>query len=390
MRFPEFGGEWEKGSLMNIASISKGSGISKEQLSDSGLPCILYGELYTKYKSEVITDIYSKTDIETKGLVSSMANDVIIPCSGEAAIEIATARCVPMSNILLGGDLNIIRLNGHDGRFFAYQLNGKRKIDIAKVAQGVSVVHLYGEHLKKINVAYPSFAEQNKIAHLLSLIDKRIASQNKIIEQLESLIKGIIETHYSQCDKIKKVRISELGEPFTTMNMSKDDLSEDGNECILYGELFTTYGCVIENIKSRTHIHADKSTVSQNNDLLFPASTTVDAMSLIAPSAISKNGVILGGDLFGIHINEDYNNEYLSYLINYIYKFILAKYAQGSTIIHLHYSDIKNFTLLIPSKEEQNRLAMLMRIVEEKIEMEKDMLSKLHSQKAHLLSNLFI
>ena len=390
MRFPEFGGEWEKGSLMNIASISKGSGISKEQLSDSGLPCILYGELYTKYKSEVITDIYSKTDIETKGLVSSKANDVIIPCSGEAAIEIATARCVPMSNILLGGDLNIIRLNGHDGRFFAYQLNGKRKIDIAKVAQGVSVVHLYGEHLKKINVAYPSFAEQNKIAHLLSLIDKRIASQNKIIEQLESLIKGIIETHYSQCDKIKKVRISELGEPFTTMNMSKDDLSEDGNECILYGELFTTYGCVIENIKSRTHIHADKSTVSQNNDLLFPASTTVDAMSLIAPSAISKNGVILGGDLFGIHINEDYNNEYLSYLINYIYKFILAKYAQGSTIIHLHYSDIKNFTLLIPSKEEQNRLAMLMRIVEEKIEMEKDMLSKLHSQKAHLLSNLFI
>lgn len=179
LRFPEFCGEWGKDSLMNIASIFKGSGISKEQLSDSGLPCILYGELYTKYKSEVITDIYSKTDIETKGLVSSKANDVIIPCSGEAAIEIATARCVPMSNILLGGDLNIIRLNGHDGRFFAYQLNGKRKIDIAKVAQGVSVVHLYGEHLKKINVAYPSFAEQNKIAQLLSLIDKRIVSQNQ-------------------------------------------------------------------------------------------------------------------------------------------------------------------------------------------------------------------
>lgn len=69
LRFPEFSGEWERDSLMNIASISKGSGISKEQLSDSGLPCILYGELYTKYKSEVITDIYSKTDIETKGLV---------------------------------------------------------------------------------------------------------------------------------------------------------------------------------------------------------------------------------------------------------------------------------------------------------------------------------
>ena len=221
LRFPEFSGEWERDSLMNIASISKGSGISKEQLSDSGLPCILYGELYTKYKSEVITDIYSKTDIETKGLVSSMANDVIIPCSGEAAIEIATARCVPMSNILLGGDLNIIRLNGHDGRFFAYQLNGKRKIDIAKVAQGVSVVHLYGEHLKKINVVYPSFAEQNKIAQLLSLIDERIVTQNKIIEDLKKLKVAIIEKVFSE--KKCNYKIGDVISQVSIRNKSKKE-----------------------------------------------------------------------------------------------------------------------------------------------------------------------
>lgn len=174
------------------------------------------------------------------------------------------------------------------------------------------------------------------------------------------------------------------------MNMSKEDLSEEGNECILYGELFTTYGCVIKEVKSRTHISTNKATVSQSNDLLFPASTTVDAMSLIAPSAICKEGVILGGDLFGIHVNKKYNNEYLSYLINYIYKSKLARYAQGSTIIHLHYSDIKNATLLLPTIEEQNYLAHIMRGVEEKINIEKDMLSKLYSQKAYLLSNLFI
>ena len=62
------------------------------------------------------------------------------------------------------------------------------------------------------------------------------------------------------------------------MNMSKEDLSEEGNECILYGELFTTYGCAIKDVKSRTHISTNKATVSQSNDLLFPASTTVDAM----------------------------------------------------------------------------------------------------------------
>ena len=124
-------------------------------------------------------------------MVRSKANDVIIPCSGETAEDIATARCVLNGNILLGGDLNIIRLHGYDGAFMSYQLNGRCKYDIAKVAQGVSVVHLYGEHLKGVKTINPCLEEQKKIAKLLSLLDERIATQNKIIDRLQSLIKGI-------------------------------------------------------------------------------------------------------------------------------------------------------------------------------------------------------
>ena len=191
MRFPEFSGEWKETTLGKIAEITKGSGISKDQLSEQGSPCILYGELYTKYKSEIINGVYSRTELDSSPLVKSKANDVIIPCSGETAIDISTARCVLFNNILLGGDLNIIRLKYDDGGFFAYQLNGARKKDIARVAQGVSVVHLYGENLKQIRVYYPNIDEQRKITHLLSLIDARIATQNKIIEKYESLIKGL-------------------------------------------------------------------------------------------------------------------------------------------------------------------------------------------------------
>ena len=169
----------------------KGTGISKDQLSDDGEPCILYGELYTKYKSETIREVISKTNIDNTKLVRSKANDVIIPCSGETAEDIATARCVLNGNILLGGDLNIIRLHGYDGAFMSYQLNGRRKYDIAKVAQGVSVVHLYGEHLKGVKTINPCLEEQKEIAKLLSLLDERIATQNKIIDKLQSLIKGI-------------------------------------------------------------------------------------------------------------------------------------------------------------------------------------------------------
>src|SRR5574344_2107706 len=155
LRFKEFSGEWKKCKLADVAIISKGAGISKDQRSDEGNPCILYGELYTTYKSEVITNIVSKTNIESTNLVKSKSNDVIIPSSGETAVDISTARCVPYNDILLGGDLNIIRLKEDDGKFFSYQLNGIRKYDIAKVAQGVSVVHLYGESLKTIKVSLP-------------------------------------------------------------------------------------------------------------------------------------------------------------------------------------------------------------------------------------------
>ena len=191
LRFPEFEGEWQEKRLSDIADLSKGIGISKDQLSADGEPCILYGELYTKYKSETIKEVISKTNIDNTKLVKSKANDVIIPCSGETAEEIATARCVLKDDILLGGDLNIIRLHGYDGSFMSYQLNGKRKYDIAKVAQGVSVVHLYGEHLKNIKTINPSLNEQKKIANLLSLLDERISTQNKIIEDLKTLKSAI-------------------------------------------------------------------------------------------------------------------------------------------------------------------------------------------------------
>ncbi len=197
LRFPEFSGEWEKERLDKIATLSKGIGISKDQLSNDGEPCILYGELYTKYKSEIIKEIYSKTDIDNSKLKRSNANDVIIPCSGETAEDLATARCVPFDNILLGGDLNIISLHQHDGAFMSYQLNGKRKFDIAKVAQGVSVVHLYGEHLKAITTCNPCLQEQQKIAKLLSLLDERIATQNKIIEDLKKLKSAIRKKMFS-------------------------------------------------------------------------------------------------------------------------------------------------------------------------------------------------
>lgn len=205
----------------------------------------------------------------------------------------------------------------------------------------------------------------------------------------EPLIRGLVVGHYNKSPKTK-VKIKDLGKSYSVMNMSKDDLSETGNECIIYGELFTTYDCVAIDIVSRTEKAIQSSTVSTGYDLLFPASTTVDAQSLIAPTAISKPNIILGGDMFGIAVKQDYNNEYLSYIFNYVYKNYLARYTQGSTIIHLHYQDIKNLEIELPNINTQNELALLLKNMQDKILTEKKMLSMLETQKAYLLRNLFI
>lgn len=174
LRFPELTGNWLPTKLGDIAQFSKGVGISKEDIAKHGATeAIRYGELYTTY-GEVITHVVSTTNLPVEDLVLSKANDLIIPSSGETHIDIATASCVLKDGVAIGGDINIIR-SRNNGIFMAYYLNSKKK-DIARIAQGVSVVHLYAANLKDLLLCIPSKDEQARIADFLDLIDKQLTA----------------------------------------------------------------------------------------------------------------------------------------------------------------------------------------------------------------------
>lgn len=261
---------------------------------------------------------------------------------------------------------------------------------IRRIAQGTKIYSISSKNFSECYIGLPSKPEQTKIATLLRLIDERIVTQNKIIEKLQSLIKGIVVSHYSTTAHIIKVRIRELGEAYSTMVMSKEQLTNDGNLCVFYGELFTLYGCVIDEVKSRTSLEKVSSTLSHGRDLLFPASTTVDAVSLIAPSALMQKDIILGGDMFGIKVSEAYNPIYLSYYFNYIANKRLAKYAKGTTIIHLHYNEIANVAIELPNIEEQDKIVSTILEYSAKLSIEETILEKLFDLKQYLLKQLFI
>ena len=360
LRFPEFQGEWITYKIKDVLSI--GNGRDYKHLSNGEIPVFGTGG----YMTSVDKCLYDgeTTFIGRKGSINKP--------------------------FYYNGKFWTV-----DTLFYTHSFNGItpkftyclfQTINWLKYNEASGVPSLSKDTIEKIKIMIPGLEEQNKIAKLMFALDERISTQNKIIEDLKKLKSAIIENHYNQTE-MQTASIADLGEPFSVGNLAKDDLTETGIPCVVYGELFTTYGETISQIES----HTNKTTgmiLSKKGDLLFPSSTTVDAMSLIAPSVINVEGVILGGDMFGIHINHNYNAQYLSYYFNHIAKRQLAKFAKGSTIIHLHYADIEKAKLLLPSLEEQNRMAKCIMSLDAKINIENFFISLLNSQKTHLLRQM--
>ncbi len=185
-------GEWEETVLEKIGTFLKGKGISKADIVENGFtPCIRYGELYTHY-GEVISKVISATNLEIENLILSKTNDVLIPASGETQIDIATASCVLHDDVALSGDLNIFRTK-ENGVFLSYLIRSHLKMQIAQLAQGNSVVHLYSSQLKGVRLNLPCLEEQIKIANFLSAIDQKIEVVAQQIEQAKQWKKGLLQ-----------------------------------------------------------------------------------------------------------------------------------------------------------------------------------------------------
>ena len=383
LRFPEFQGEWEEERLADIADLYKGTGISKDQLSDDGEPCILYGELYTKYKSETIREVISKTNIDNTKLVRSKANDVIIPCSGETAEDIATARCVLNGNILLGGDLNIIRLHGYDGAFMSYQLNGRRKYDIAKVAQGVSVVHLYGEHLKGVKTINPCLEEQKKIAKLLSLLDERISTQSKIIEDLKKLKSAIIEIEYTPNTKT----ISPIGDVIEQISKRNKNNAIQNVLSVSNRQGFIKQSDQFENRNVASEDTSNYKIVEQNDFAFNPARINVGS---IARLTTFEKGIV-SPMYICFRTQENVAPEYIDYFFESKHFYCeIQKRLEGSVRQCLSFEGLCNIPLSLPSFEMQQLIGKRLFTLGQKIKTETDLLELLNKQKQYLLRQMFI
>jgi type I restriction enzyme, S subunit len=185
---------WEVKKLGEICEIKKGKGISKSAVDTDGRnKCILYGELFTKYK-EVIKTVISRTNFNES--ILSKEGDILFPGSTTTTgIDLAKASVVLEENVLLGGDIIILRKTNYNYNpvFLSYYLNIIKKYEIAQSTKGITIHHLYGSDLAVINAHFPPLSTQTQIATILTDMDDEIQALESKLSKYRLIKQGMMQ-----------------------------------------------------------------------------------------------------------------------------------------------------------------------------------------------------
>ncbi|SMN15065.1 Type I restriction-modification system, specificity subunit S [uncultured Candidatus Thioglobus sp.] len=379
--------DWEVVKMADIASFFKGKGISKKDISDDGIECIRYGELYTKY-DEKIQNIASKTNLPIDQLFLSKKNDILIPASGETAIDLATASCVLKDNVALGGDINIIR-SMQNGIYLSYYLNTVARNRIAKLAQGVSVIHLYSSHLKTLSISLPSKPEQQKIADILTIWDKVIEKQSALITQKQQLKNGLMQQLFSQQVRFKadgsdfpdwkEEKLGEIGK----ISMCKRILKKETNET--KGVPFYKIGTFGKKTnafisKELYEQYVEKYSFPKKGDILISAAGTIGRIVIYD----GNPGYFQDSNIVWIDNNEDVIlNSFLAYCYTRV-----NWQTENTTIPRLYNNILREVKIPLPLKLEQAKIANLLTLADDEISKLEQELNALKSQKKGLMQKL--
>ena len=215
IRFEGFTDPWEQRKLGELCTFSKGHGYSKADIRDAGTPLILYGRLYTQYESR-IEEVDTFT-VEQDGSILSRGNEVIVPASGETAEDIAIASSVRRSGIILGGDLNVVTPTGKlDPDYTALAITySKAHDDLAKRAQGKSVVHVHGNDIAEVEISYPSESEQKRISSVVLNLDSLITLHQRKYDKLCTVKKSMLDKMFPKLGETEpEIRFEGFTDPW--------------------------------------------------------------------------------------------------------------------------------------------------------------------------------
>lgn len=278
--------------------------------------------------------------------------------------------------------------------FLYYVLNTSKYNKAVMVrCTGSSYPAINSEDLSKIPFYKCGIAEQKKIADFLSLLDERIATQNKVIDKLQSLIKGLNDTLYAQHSDEVMTSFAELGTSYSGLSGKSAQDFGSGKPFITYLNVYSNNIINKNDFQYVAIKDGEKQNIVEYGDVLFTLSSETPNEVGIGSVFLGKEKVYLNSFCFGIHITnkEVAFSPYLSYYVSSTaFRKFIYPYAQGSTRFNLCKADFEKASIKLPTLENQKRIYSILSHIDNKIITERQMLDLYNSQKQYLLRQMFI
>ena len=370
LRFPEFSGEWERTRFERVVSLQRGSSprpiIEYITKSSEGVNWVKIGDM-PKY-GRVVTSTEEK--ITKEGAKKSRHVNV-----GDLIL----------SNSMSYGQPYIMNIEGyiHDGWFVLKSFENSFDRDYLcnllispavqnqyrRLAAGGVVQNISSDLVNSVMVSLPSIKEQHKIASFLNLIDDRIATQRKVIEKYESLIRGLYHSVFNNPSSILQLR--EVVSVVKGKQINGEELLEEGKYYVMNG------GTEPSGYLDEYNTPANTISISEGgNSCGYVQYNTEPFWS--------------GGHCYSLHQkDEGVNYQYLYHFLKYKERDIMALRI-GSGLPNVQKKDLERFEIRVLPIEQQNRVAEILEDISAKCDLEKKILQEWQWQKSFLLSNLFI
>ena len=401
LRFPEFSGEWKKCKVSDLLDFYSTNSLSWEQLEydTNAMMNLHYGLIHVGLPTMVDLAKDKLPNIKEDNMPTNFElckeGDVAFADASEDTNEVA--KTIEFYNL---AEKNVVcglhTIHGRDNKhktvvgFKGYTFSSTVfHNQIRRIAQGTKIYSISTKNFSECYIGLPSKPEQTKIATLLRLIDERVATQNKIIEKLQSLIKGLV-------DELMTVLLKGKLYPFSSFYIKAGEGGTPTTSVVEYYTEGTIPFIKIEDLSCKyltnnkdfiTELGMQKSSawLIPSKSVIYSNGATIGAISINEYPVCTKQGIL------GIVPNTNINVEYLYLLMSssYFSKEISRIITEG-TMKTAYLKDINHIKCPLPSMAQQKNITNLTSSIEEKLSIEQELLRFLNLQKQYLLHMIFI
>ena len=400
LRFPEFQGEWEKCKVSDLLDFYSTNSLSWDQLEygPDNMLNLHYGLIHVGLPTmvDLSKDILPaiKKENEPKNFELCKEGDIAFADASEDTNEVAKAiefytledkAVVCGLHTIHGRDKSNKTVVGYKGYAFSSTAFHHQ---IRRIAQGTKIYSISAKNFAECYIGIPSKEEQTRIAKLLRLIDERIATQSKLIEDLKKLKSAIIDyaINSHDTDFAKFGSLYEMAGEGGTPTTSNASFYDNGKiPFIKIDDLKKKYLTKNKDFITELGLQKSSAWLVPTRSILFSNGATIGEITITTYPVCTKQGIL------GIVPKPNIDVEFLYYFMSSSYfKKAVSRIVTEGTMKTVYLKDINNIRCPIPTKEKQLDIAKMPSALNSKIDFEQSILKLFGSQKQYLLRQMFM